>query len=244
MHSRCQGHWKVGLLCVIGLLLGGCVISQSQYDAAVADMKSARTDLEKSRMMREALAQENENLRAENEKVALDIEVLGAEIQRVKESHESERNLLAAHEAELEQAGRARAKRLQDIQHAYQQLKRQNRALRETVRRYQKELKEARESAETLQPNNGALSTEPMTDQTAPLEPPPVSTPLNGALAPVNLNSASAKDLIFVLGLTEAMAEMVVANRPYRLRGELLAKHVVSNVTFDAIQDRITAAPN
>ncbi|GJL66007.1 MAG: hypothetical protein NPIRA05_09780 [Nitrospirales bacterium] len=58
----------------------------------------------------------------------------------------------------------------------------------------------------------------------------------------VNINKASASDLILFLGLTKEVAEEVVANRPYRLRGELVAKQVVPKATFDVIKDRITAA--
>ena len=51
------------------------------------------------------------------------------------------------------------------------------------------------------------------------------------------------KDLVLFLGLTRNMAEKVIANRPYRLRGELVAKKVVPRATFDVIKDRITAVP-
>jgi len=44
------------------------------------------------------------------------------------------------------------------------------------------------------------------------------------------------------LGLTKSMAEKVVASRPYRLRGELVAKKVIPKATFDVIKDRITAS--
>ena len=70
-----------------------------------------------------------------------------------------------------------------------------------------------------------------------------MATPLKGALSPVNINTASANDLVLFLGLTKNMAEKVVGNRPYRLRGELVAKKVVPKATFDVIKDRITAAP-
>jgi hypothetical protein len=39
------------------------------------------------------------------------------------------------------------------------------------------------------------------------------------------------------------MAEEVVSNRPYRLRGELVAKNVIPKATFDEIKGRITASP-
>jgi DNA uptake protein ComE-like DNA-binding protein len=58
----------------------------------------------------------------------------------------------------------------------------------------------------------------------------------------VNINTATVNDLVLFLGLTKEMAQDVVENRPYRLRGELVAKRVVPKATFDVIKDRITAA--
>ena len=61
-------------------------------------------------------------------------------------------------------------------------------------------------------------------------------------MALVNINKASVNDLVLFLGLTKEMAQAVVENRPYRLRGELVAKQVVPKATFDVIKVRITAA--
>ena len=61
-------------------------------------------------------------------------------------------------------------------------------------------------------------------------------------MAHVNINTASVNDLVLFLGLTKEMAQGVVENRPYRLRGELVAKQVVPKATFDDIKGRITAA--
>jgi hypothetical protein len=49
--------------------------------------------------------------------------------------------------------------------------------------------------------------------------------------------------LVLTLGLSREVAENVVSNRPYRLRGELVAKNVIPKATFDEIKDRITASP-
>ena len=242
----------IGLMMLAGLLLSGCVVSTKKYEAAVADMESAKTDLEKSRMMREAVEQENEKLKKENEKVALDLELMASEIQRIKEGRESERDLLTAREAEVVKKGQILTAKYGKIQQEYQKLKSQNRALKDTIQRYQKELKEARqakvereaEAPETMSSKmtssepNSVVASIPKTSS----EPAPVVTPSKGALAPVNINTASANDLVLFLGLTKNMAEKVIANRPYRLRGELVAKQVVPKATFDVIKDRITAA--
>ena len=59
----------------------------------------------------------------------------------------------------------------------------------------------------------------------------------------VNINKASVSDLVLTLGLSREVAEEVVSNRPYRLRGELVAKNVIPKATFDEIKGRISASP-
>jgi DNA uptake protein ComE-like DNA-binding protein len=242
----------ISLMVMVGLMLSGCLVSEKKYKAAVADMESAKIDLEKSRMMREAVEQENDKLQNENEKVAMDLEMMDSEIQRIKEGRESERDLLAAREAEVVKKGhRVRAK-FGKLQKEYQKLKSQNRALKDTVRRYQKELKEARQAkAKQLAKAPASIAPKLPLSRTKPVvasKPKqssasvPVVTPIKGGLVPVNINTATANDLVLFLGLTKNMAEKVIANRPYRLRGELVAKQVVPKATFDVIKDRISAA--
>lgn len=60
---------------------------------------------------------------------------------------------------------------------------------------------------------------------------------------PVNINTASANDMVLFLGFSKDVAERVIANRPYRIKGEMVAKNVVPKTTFDAIKDRITVGP-
>jgi DNA uptake protein ComE-like DNA-binding protein len=74
------------------------------------------------------------------------------------------------------------------------------------------------------------------------MAPPPMSTPA-GASSPVNLNKATASDLVLALGLSKDMADRIVTNRPYRVKGELVAKNVVPKETFDMIKDRISVTP-
>ena len=71
--------------------------------------------------------------------------------------------------------------------------------------------------------------------------PSPVKTKLSNTL--VNINNASVSDLVLNLGLSRDLAEDVVSHRPYRLRGELVAKNVITKAKFDEIKSRITAAP-
>jgi DNA uptake protein ComE-like DNA-binding protein len=72
---------------------------------------------------------------------------------------------------------------------------------------------------------------------------PPAMSPSGGASSPVNLNKATASDMVLALGLPKDMADRIVANRPYRVKGELVAKNVVPKETFDMIKDRISVNP-
>jgi hypothetical protein len=49
--------------------------------------------------------------------------------------------------------------------------------------------------------------------------------------------------MVLFLGLTKEMADRIVSNRPYRIKGELVAKNVLPKETFDMIKDRITVTP-
>jgi DNA uptake protein ComE-like DNA-binding protein len=59
----------------------------------------------------------------------------------------------------------------------------------------------------------------------------------------ININKVPASDLVLFLGLKQDEADRIVSNRPYRLKGELVAKNVVPKETFDMIKDRITVSP-
>jgi len=245
-----QSRTIMAALVIPLLVASGCVVSKSKYEAAMVDMESAKVELEKSRMVRKALEEQNRLLKGQNEKVAMDLEMMGSEVQRIKEGRESERALMTSREKELEKKSRAYAKKLSVTKREFQRAKSQVRALKDTIQRYQKELKEARErDTATIakippgsSPQSGTPQSPLASSKPAPRpEPAPVAAPLKGALAPVNINTASANDLVLFLGLTKDMAEKVVANRPYRLRGELVAKKVIPKATFDVIKDRISA---
>lgn len=242
------GMWGTSLLCSAGLFLGGCMVPKSKYETAVAEMEVARTELEKSRVWYASLKQENDKLQDDHQQATLDLEMLSAEIHQIKEGQQSERDLLATREAELQRDREAMTSKLRAVQHVHQQLKSQNRALRDTVRRYEQELKEAR-AAVARRVSRASKKTDmespPLASQTSTSKPapPPVAVPLNETATPVNINTASADDLELFLGLTKEEADKVVFSRPYRLRGELVSKKVVPKATFDVIKDRITAAP-
>ena len=148
----------------------------------------------------------------------------------------------------------------------YQKIKAQNNTLKKTVLRYKKELKDSHGSPESTMgggagggmpatsttskplaskpnlsssmPSKAAMPSKPQTPKITGL---PTLSKAGGDL--VNINKASVSDLVLTLGLSREVAEEVVSNRPYRLRGELVAKNVIPKATFDEIKGRITASP-
>jgi DNA uptake protein ComE-like DNA-binding protein len=243
------------------LLMGssGCMVPKSKYEAAVADMETAKAESEKSRMHQEALEEQIRNLKGLNEKISTDLEMMTTEVQRIKEGRKNEHTLLETRERELTQEKVQLMSKLRVVMDQYQKVKAQNKALKETVLRYQKELKDTRESsagsaAGAMKPSDKPVSphsdsvpsaSSGRTASPKPLSPKvttsPTLPPLEGNL--VNINKASINDLVLTLGLSREVAEEVVSNRPYRLRGELVAKNIIPKATFDEIKARITASP-
>jgi DNA uptake protein ComE-like DNA-binding protein len=58
---------------------------------------------------------------------------------------------------------------------------------------------------------------------------------------PMDINSASEKDLASLPGIGEARAKAIVKGRPYKGKNELKDKKIVPEKTYNDIQDRIIA---
>ena len=251
----------IALMLIMGL--SGCMVSKSKYDGAVSDMELAKVELEKGRMHQEALEEQIRNLKGLNEKISTDLEVMTTEVQRIKEGRKNEQTLLETRERELDQEKTQLRSKLRAISTQYLKVKSQNSALKKTVLRYKKELKGSHESS-MEGTTRGGISSKPTTSKvmdskakssttgalkvampskpkTPKIATPPVLPKVTTNL--VNINKASVSDLVLTLGLSRAMAEELVSNRPYRLRGELVAKNVIPKATFDEIKGRITASP-
>ena len=61
-----------------------------------------------------------------------------------------------------------------------------------------------------------------------------------GSHKPVDLNSASEKELTELSGITGRDARRIIQARPYRDKRDLVSKGIVSNSTYSKIQDQIT----
>ena len=58
---------------------------------------------------------------------------------------------------------------------------------------------------------------------------------------PVDLNSASKKDLAALPGIGPDYAQTIIDARPFSSKQDLLKKKVIPQATYDKIQDRVTA---
>jgi DNA uptake protein ComE-like DNA-binding protein len=251
----------MALMLIVGL--SGCMVSKTKYEGAVSDMESAKAELEKGRMHQEALEEQIRNLKGLNEKISTDLEMMTTEVQRIKEGRKNEHTLLETRERELDQEKAQLITKLRVISAQYQKIKAQNNTLKKTVLRYKKELKDSHGSPQSTMggaSGGGRLSTsttskaaasKPNLSSSVPSKAGMPSKPQAPKIATlptvggdlVNINKASVSDLVLTLGLSREVAEEVVSNRPYRLRGELVAKNVIPKTTFDEIKGRITASP-
>ena len=237
---------------------GGCV-GKSKYMQAVAETEEAKAELEKTQTLKAALEQQVKGLKDQNEKLTATTELASSEQQRIRDSRDKERASIEGDVKDLQQKVRDLAAQHRKIRREYEDVLKQNQALRATVARYKKEFKdrqrviEPASPSESSRPPAAAVSPSPQppsrtggpdaqTELRPTMVPVPAAPPQPG-LSLVNINTASANDMVLFLGLTKEVAERVATNRPYRLKGELVAKDVLPKATFDVIKDRITVSP-
>jgi len=58
---------------------------------------------------------------------------------------------------------------------------------------------------------------------------------------PLDINSATEKQLKELPGIGDALAEKIIKNRPYKRKDELVQKKIVPESTYDKIKDDIVA---
>lgn len=241
------------LVMMVAFGANACV-SKSKYTQALEDADVARADFERTQAQKAALEQQVKTLKELNAKLSQEAQLAQDELQRIEHSRDTERGSLAGRTQEMEKQIRSLVAQHQAMRKKYQDLLRHNRTLKSMVARYQKELKErpgtqAGAAAPGL-PKPSAGAPKPVSTPkappaiTAPSKPPGMTSaaPTAGP-APVNMNTASANDMVLFLGLSKEEAQRVVSNRPYRIKGELVAKNVIPKATFDTIRNRITVKP-
>ena len=232
-----KSGWMAAVVVIGAVSMVGCV-SQKKYEEAMVDVDSAKFELERTRAQKNALEQQVKTLKDLNVKFGNEAQVAHDELERIQHGRDKERGSVEDRTKELE----ARVKQLsfqnRSVRQEYEDVKRHNDTLKSLVARYQKELKDQSRSV--------TGSPAPSVSPTPTGEPTPLATKApqsTSSSASMNVNKASAGDMVLVLGLSKDVADRIVSNRPYRVKGELVAKNVVPKDTFDTIKDRISVSP-
>jgi DNA uptake protein ComE-like DNA-binding protein/outer membrane murein-binding lipoprotein Lpp len=208
----------------------GCV-SNSKYQEALTEADTVREELEKARQQKSAMEQQIRTLKELNVKLNNDAQAARDELQRIEHGRDKERGSVEGRTKDLEEKLKALSAQNRSVRQEYQDVKRHNDTLKSLVARYQKELKDRSPAVPaTLVPSGSTPA--PSVGSSAPA----------AGSAAMNINKASANDLVLLLGLKQEEADRVVSNRPYRVKGELVAKNVLPKETFDLIKDRISVS--
>jgi cell division protein FtsB len=233
-----KSGWMAAVVMIGAVAMVGCV-SQKKYEEAMADVDSAKSELERTRAQKNALEQQVKTLKDLNVKFGNEAQVAHDELERIQHGRDKERGSIEGRTKELEDRVKQLSLQNRAVRQEYEDVKRHNETLKSLVARYQKELKDqSRAATGTLAPPASSLSPPPA----GALAPPAMKAPQPMASA-MNVNKASAGDMVLVLGLSKDVADRIVTNRPYRVKGELVAKNVVPKETFDIIKDRISVSP-
>jgi len=231
-----KSAWTAAVAAIGTASLMGCVVSSSKYHEAVAEADTAKTELATTRAQKSALEQQVKTLKELNVKFGNEAQASRDELERIQYGRDKERGSIEGRTKELEDRVRQLAAQNRHAKAEYEDAKRHNETLKSLVARYQKELKE-RSVSGTLVPSPSPSPTP------APSPAQPMTAAPQAPAGLMNVNKASAGDMVLVLGITKDMADRIVTNRPYKVKGELVAKNVVPKETFDMIRERISVSP-
>jgi DNA uptake protein ComE-like DNA-binding protein len=237
-----------GLALISAMAVSGCV-SDKKYHEALADADATRGELERARAQKNALEQQVKTLKDLNAKFGSESQIARDELQRIQHGRDKERDTIEVRTKELEDKVKQLSAQNRSVKQEYEEARRHNEQLKSLVARYQKEMKERSrslssglESPALTAPlsNSGSSSARPGSSSSAFGGP---SAPAAPAVSLLNINKAPSTELVLSLGITQDVADRIVSNRPYKVKGELVAKNVVPKDVFDDIKDRITVSP-
>ncbi len=222
-------EWMAAMLAGV-VMTTGCV-SNSKYQEALTEADTVREELDKARQQKSAMEQQIRTLKELNVKLNNDAQAARDELQRIEHGRDKERGSVEGRTKDLEEKLKALSAQNRSVRQEYQDVKRHNDTLKSLVARYQKELKDRSSALPATLVPAGSI---PAPSMGAP-------APASGSAA-MNINKVSANDLVLLLGLKQEEADRVISNRPYRVKGELVAKNVLPKETFDLIKDRISVS--
>ena len=233
--------WMVGVAVIGAVSMTGCV-SDRKYQEALTETETAKTELATTRAQKSALEQQVKTLKDLNVKFGNEAQAAHDELERIHYGRDKERGSAEGRTKELEDRIKQLAAQNRAVRQEYEDTKRHNETLKSLVARYQKELKDqSRSPGGSLAPSIPPTPA-PSAQTPAPSTARPPMTSQSPA-AVMNVNRASSSELVLLLGLPKDMADRIVNNRPYKVKGELVAKNIVPKETFDMIKDRISVTP-
>ena len=180
-----------------------------------------------------------------NAKFGSESQIARDELQRIQHGRDKERDTIEVRTKELEDKVKQLTAQNRNVKQEYEEARRHNEQLKSLVARYQKEMKERSRSLSSTTESSGApvpFSGAGSSPTKSASVPSPFDAPAPAASL-LNINKAPSADLVLTLGISQDMAERIVSNRPYKVKGELVAKNVVPKDVFDDIKDRITVSP-
>ncbi|MCC2639642.1 MAG: exported protein of unknown function [Nitrospira sp.] len=238
-------HVWIGGLALIGVMaVSGCV-SEKKYHEVLADAEAARSDLERARAQKNALEQQVKTLKDLNTKFGSESQIARDELQRIQHGRDKERDTIDVRTKELEDKVKQLSAQNRNIKQEYEEARRHNEQLKSLVARYQKEMKERTRSLSSNLPPSAGAAPSPGAGSASNKSKAPSGMPAEAspAVSLLNINKVSSTDLVLSLGITQDVADRIVSNRPYKVKGELVAKNVVPKAVFDDIKDRISVSP-
>lgn len=229
--------WMAGVALLSAVAVSGCV-SERKYHEALADADAAKSELERARAQKNALEQQVKTLKDLNAKIGSESQIARDELQRIEHGRDKERDTIELRTKELEDKVKQLTAQNRSVKQEYEEARRHNEQLKSLVARYQKEMKErARSLSPAVAPSSSASGASGLVG----VSPQPPADAARTSL--LNINKVSSADLVLSLGITQDVAGRIVGNRPYKVKGELVAKNVVTKDLFDEIKDRITVSP-
>ena len=236
---RMNRVWMAAIVVAGTIAVTGCV-SDRKYQESLAETEAAKTELATTRAQKSALEQQVKTLKDLNVKFGNEAQAARDELDRIQYGRDKERGSAEGRTKELEERVKQLAAQNRSLRQEYEDTKRHNETLKSLVARYQKELKDQSRAG------GGALApTMPPATPPGAVAPPPsaLRSPDGMGGGVTNVNRASSSEMVLLLGLSKDVADRIVSNRPYKVKGELVAKNVVPKETFDMIKDRISVSP-
>jgi DNA uptake protein ComE-like DNA-binding protein len=247
----------VGVVVLGILVVAGCALKFGPFTGeSVPGVKTMRAQ-------QAYLEQQVQSLNDLNDKLTEHSDSLAVQLRQFKAAQRTETSEPEERLKQLEKAVADLTTQYDNLKVGFQKLKQENKTLKSAVARHRKGsekrqiLAQNRSEVQALskaklgqtkkkgpvQRQRAKAAAKPQRGPTTAEQSPQVAAAQTQTAPPrVNINLASLNDLTSYLGLPKETAEQVVSHRPYRIRGELLAKQILPREMFYQIKDRMTAA--